>query len=291
MIRKHLGLVALSVALFACGEKSSAKSDKSAEPEKEEPPFSGPLTAERLMKAKGKVDTFDEWSGAYEKLEKFLGKPTLVKGNKYGWGVMEGDTCVYMYAEKDDRSKYIKGEKGDMVGTYQQPNKVEKSGALFNYAECTAFAGKEVGPKEDPKAVAPPTDGSAVPLQVYIDNAIIGRSKWDKQKVKLSALAFGMSTTTNTTTNEETVTINMVADKTAAKTIMCTLKKGTPKPEMPDDKEPLLAEGTVKISQWVNGAGDQGYSSDLEDCTVTFLGKTGAAASASAAASAGPPKK
>ena len=291
MHRSPLALLALSISLLSCGEKTSTKSDKSSAAEEEEPPFTGPLTIERVMKAKGKVDTFDEWSGAYEKLERFLGKPTKTKGTKVGWAVSEGDTCAYLYAEKEDRAKYIKGEKGDMVGTYMAPMRVEKGGAIMNYAECIEWTGKEVGPPEDGKAIAPPTDGSTVPLQTVIDNAIAGRSKWDKQQVNVSALANGINVSvTNNDPSTETIIVNMVADQKAGQTIGCTLVKGTPKPDLPGAFEPLVAKGTIAITKWVNGAGESGYAVNLESCTVTFLGKAGAA-SASVAPSATPPKK
>jgi hypothetical protein len=269
MIRHPLRLLILSGLLFACGEKSSSRSDKSASAEQAEPPFTGPLTVARLMKAEGKADIPDDWSAAHEKLERFLGKPTGKKGDRIGWGVIEGDSCAYLYMGPAERPS------SERISVFMSPAKVTRTEAIMTYAECTAFAGKEVGPPEDPKAVAPPTDGSSVALRTYIDNAIIGRSKWDKQRVKLSALANGINVSTaNNDPSTETITVNMVADKAAATTISCTLVKGTPKPELPGAFEPLIAEGTVTISTWVNGVGDTGYSADLKDCTVTFLGKT-----------------
>lgn len=284
----------LFLLLAACGDKSAGSASASASGEAaQEPAFTGPLTGEQLMKAKGRVRVFEDWDKGYARLERLLGKPTRVKDSKHQWAVIEGDSCTYMYAEKDDRSKYQKGETGDMVGTLMEPMKVSKGEALMNYDECLEIAGKSAGPPEDPNAVAPPADGSAVPLQVMLDNAVIGRSKWDGKKVKVSALLFSVSTsqwTSGDKTGESTsVSLVVARDKTDA-TLSCLLKEGAAKPD-PTQYTPVTVEGTVKVAKWMSMGGTSSLKAELIDCTVTVAQPAAPAGSASAApsASAGPP--
>ncbi|MFO0551488.1 MAG: hypothetical protein U0271_24075 [Polyangiaceae bacterium] len=293
--RKWAALLLGLVVLTACDKKSSGDKSASANAASESaaPPFTGTLTTERLLSAKGAVKVFDDWSTALTKLEALVGKPTTVKGNTHVWVVVDGDDCTYMTAEKDDRSKYQKGASGDMLGTYQDPMKVNKNGPSMNYDECMELAGKGSAP-EDPNAKGPPADGSPVSLQDFLDNAVKGRSKWDKKRVKLSAALQSVSESTwsSGSSSGTNVSLQLVvsADNTKS-AVSCMLRTDQTKPASPKAYARVVVEGTVGIRKWLSmGGGPAQLQADLSDCVIVSMedAAPGPATSASATPSAAP---
>jgi hypothetical protein len=237
-------------------------------------PYTGALTGERILGAKDLVKPFDVWDHGLAKLQHQLGKPTRILDKKYGWAVIEGDKCTYVYVEQEEKSKYSKDAKpGElMVGAVLDPMAIEKSGAMMNYGECLKIAGKEVGPPEDPNAPAPPTDGSAVTLERLRDLGIKGRTKWKDQRVKVEAL-FSNSTTASAG-SVSTTTLSRVAKQGDADSTGCVLVAGQPTPGAMQ-YTPITVEGKVTISEWMSGGGESKLSIALEDCKVVALAADG----------------
>jgi len=61
---------------------------------------------------------------------------------------------------------------------------------------CLEITGVTPGPPEDPNAAPPPADGSAVTADVFRTTSLAGRSKWKDQKVAVSGVFGGASTST-----------------------------------------------------------------------------------------------
>ncbi|MBL8933653.1 MAG: hypothetical protein JNM69_03820 [Archangium sp.] len=87
----------------------------------EPPPFSGTLTSKLLLKMKNKAKPYDDFDKAYALFEKALGKPTAATEKQFGWAVVEGDSCTYVFFEKDERSRFFKDQTGFMVGASMPP--------------------------------------------------------------------------------------------------------------------------------------------------------------------------
>jgi hypothetical protein len=188
---KHIALVALSCAGLAgvagCKKKEDAGSGgasggKSAAKVE---PFTGKLTADRIMQARDQVKPFDPWDAGFAKLQALLGPPTRVEGTKHTWSVVEGDSCAYFSVTRDNGADYKM--EGIIVGTVQSPMQTTKgAGPIMNHGECLKAAGVQVGPPEDPNAAGPPADGSPVPLATFRTSVIPGRSKWKDKTVKVA---------------------------------------------------------------------------------------------------------
>ncbi len=243
-------------ALAGCGKKKA--------PPK---PFTGALTADRIMAADNLVQPFDNWDKGLAKLEAQLGKPTRVEDSKYQWAVADGDTCTYVEVEQEDRAKYNKGEKGMMVGAVQSPMTVtKKDGPIMNWRDCLEITGVSAGPPEDPNAPAPPTDGSVVPFDTFMDVAVKGRSKWKDKVVKVSGKYSGTSTATSG--DQKFVTVSLRGDSDAGdRSLSCSLSAGAAEPTATLG-DAMTVEGTVKISEWMTMGGDAGLEAGLESCSV-----------------------
>lgn len=285
----------LAVLLVGCGGGDGASSASASASAAPLTPFTGKLTKERILEAKDVVTLLETWETSLAKMEARLGKPTRVKGEEFGWAVSEGDTCTYVTIEKGPRSEYYKGEPGFIVNLAMTPMSVKKGdGPVMNYRECLEITGVEAGPPEDPNAAPPPADGSPMPVASFTDAAIKGRSKWKGQRVKLIGVLGGIQT--NTTTAGDTKFVSHDArllpiDKDEP-TVTCTLtEKGDEPPKTPGPRALVVAEGKVKVSEYVTLGGDAGFNASLEECTLDFesapaLAKSAAAASGSAAPSA-----
>jgi len=233
---------------------ASASAAKAAPP----PPFTGALTGDRVMGAKGLVRPFDKWDDAQAKLEGQMGKETLAKGDKHMWGVSQGDDCWYTMVEK---------QKDGTVGMVQDPMKVSKGGAIMNWDECLTAAGVRKEAAEDPNAPGPPVDGKPITLARLIDGATKARSKWTGAKLNVGAL-YG-STSTSTSGDKKYVTLSLVATKGEFKnSVSCSLADPSSEPKLVQ-YDPVKATGTVKVNDMISLAGGRSLSVSLEDCAVT----------------------
>lgn len=224
------------------------------------------LTLAQIMAVKIPPNNAGPWKYSYDQIERLLGEPTHLAGGKYGWGAMDGTSCGFIYLYKS------KGQFGDVVVRYNPPTRVEK-GSGWEYAECTTAAGVPPGPPEDPNALAPPADGSPVPVSTFMANVIIGRSKWDKQKVTLVGKGMG-SSTTSTPANPElySVKVLLTGDDTKAGGLYCTLAKGVREPDPSATSGSIIATGTVQIRELVLPTGERILVAGLVDCDFDRVG-------------------
>lgn len=267
-------------ALLGCSrdkqEPSQSSAPSATEASETEAPFTGPLTGERILSTKDKVAPFDDWTKGYGKMERLLGKPTRTKGTEVAWGVIESDTCTYTTMKKEDRALYIKGQTGDMVGTYQPATKHQKADTPpMNWDLCIEAAGKPAGPPEDPNALPPAAEGAVMEVQFVLDNASKARSRWDERRVKVSANlgAVSASTWTSGEKKRESVTVHLIAGEALSPYLRCTLREGEAKPETPDPDThvTVVAEGTVHIAKWLSMEGkDATLEAEFRDCVLTI---------------------
>ena len=221
-------------------------------------PFTGTLTGDRVMGAKGLVRPFDKWDDAQAKLEGQMGKETLAKGDKHMWAAAQGDDCWYTVVEK---------QKDGTVGMVQDPMKVSKGGAIMNWDECLTAAGVRKEAVEDPNAPGPPTDGKPIALASVIDGATKARSKWTGAKLTVSAL-YG-STSTSTSGDKTYKTISLVATKGDFKnSVSCSMSDPNAEPKLMQ-YDPVKATGTVKVNDMISMAGNRSLSVSIEDCAIT----------------------
>lgn len=261
----------LVLSLAACKKKEGdkpAEPTKPAEPAKPAPPpepFTGKLTIERLLGAKGLVDPLAPFAEGMAKLKGQLGEPTRAKDGKYEWAVMEGDDCAYTYVTKEDGAKYK--QTGEVIGMAMTPMKVGKDGPVGNLAECKEILGLTGGPPEDPNAAGPPTDGTAVGVEAFRTGVIPARSKWKGQKVVVTGLFGGM--TTSSSGSDTWITVNLKATPDdAGKPVTCSLPKNSPAPTFAANDK-LDASGTVKVQEWTSmGTGNVTLEAALDECAL-----------------------
>jgi hypothetical protein len=249
------------LALLACNKpdtQQTTTASASASAKAPPAPFTGTLTGDRVMGAKGLANPFDAWDAAQAKLEGQMGKETLAKGDKHMWAVSQGDDCFYTIVEK---------QKDGTVGMVQNPMKVSKGGPIMNWDECLTAAGVRKDAVEDPNAPGPPADGEPIKLADLIDDTTKARSKWTGAKLNATAL-YG-STSTSTSGDKTYKTLSLTATKGDFKnTVSCSL--ADPNAALPNLKQydPITVTGTVKVNEMMNLAGDRSLSVSLEDCAV-----------------------
>lgn len=95
----------------------------------EPPPFSGTLTTKAVLAMKNKAKPFEDFDKTYALFEKALGKPTASTDTHFAWAVVEGERCVYVFFDKDERKKFFKDQTGFMVGAAMPPTEVAKDDA------------------------------------------------------------------------------------------------------------------------------------------------------------------
>ena len=288
MLRASSILALISLSALACAEDSGPATLASASAASSAPsafagasasasasavasaPASAPgvpkLTLAQIMAVKIPPPNPGPWAHAYDQLERLLGKPTHLEDGKYGWGAMDGASCGY--------TRLFKGKDplGEYVSHFVYPTRAEK-GSGYQYAECTTVAGVPPGPPEDPNALAPPVDGSPVPVSTFLANVIIGRSKWDKQKVTLVGKGMG-SSMRSTPANPErySVKVLLTGDDTKAGGLYCTLAKGVREPDPSATSGPIIATGTVQVSELVQPTGERILVAGLVDCDFDRVG-------------------
>jgi hypothetical protein len=217
-------------------------------------PFTGPLTVDLVMASKDLVQPLDSWDDAFATLQGKVGAPTKIDGKKYEWAAMKGDDCAYFEVEKTDGAAYKKD--GLVVGMVQNPMTFGPSGAIMNRAECLELVGK--GVPEDPNVAPPPTDGSAVQVQLFLANAIPGRAKWEGKQVRVVGML--------NSTMGNTMIIYDLADTDRKKDhVECAL-------DAPETRQlvgqTVIAAGTVKLTKVVTGDGKPGFDLTLEHCAL-----------------------
>lgn len=273
MKRTALLASVLVLSIVACKKKEGdqakpAEPSKPAEPAKPAappPPFTGTLTGERILGAKDLVKPMTPWAEGLATLKGQLGEPTRVKDGKHEWAVVEGDDCTYMFVEKEDGAKFQMS--GEIVGMVMSPMKVAKDGPMMNRKDCLAITGVTAGPPEDPNAAGPPADGTAVTVDAFRTDAIAGRSKWKGQKVAVSGIFAGSTTSTSGADSWTTISVKAKADD-AGKPLSCSLPKNTPAPTV-DANAAVTATGTVKINEWTSmGDGATTLEAALDECTL-----------------------
>ena len=256
-------LLLAALALVACNKSESASSttvaSASAAPAPP-PPFTGALTGDRVMGAKGLVHPFMKWSEAGPKLEGQLGKPTHVKDKTQMWAVKQGDDCWYFEAEK---------QADDTVGMVQEPMKVSKGGPVFNWDDClTAANVPREGVAEDPNAPGPPTDGKPITVLALRDGASKGRSKW--QKAKVSVKGFYMSTSHSSSGDKQYASVTLTAAKhDLDNTVSCDLADPSKAPDKLMQYASITVTGDVNVSDSVTLGGTRSVSVSLDHCAVT----------------------
>lgn len=267
-MKRTLFVVSVLAGLAAgCGKKKEEGGKPAPTPEVKPPappapapppaPYTGKLTAERIMGLKQAIGSPPPLAlaEALARAKGQAGEPTKVDGERYGWAVLEGDSCAYA----------IITAKGDQVSMVQSPQTVGKDGPSGNLAECKKMAGIEPGPPEDPNAAAPPADGSAVTTEVFRTTAVVGRSKWKGQEVKVSGVVTGITTSTSGSDSWTTVSLK-ASDKDTASAVSCYSGKNAVVTAKQGDA--VIASGKVKISEWTSGGGETTLEAGLEECAV-----------------------
>lgn len=222
--------------------------------------FTGPLTAERITASKNQTKPFEDWESGKAKLERFLGKPTKVEGKRVTWAVVAGDACTYTYIEKEDRSKYIAGQSGDMVGAYRDPYTSERKNPE---EDCFDAAGSPAFP-EDPGAVPPPADGKPTSAAIVLENATKARSKWEGKKLVIEGLLDRVDLF------DGSGPMLHVIGKAGASDpyLMCEIPKAKKAPPDPGGKAPpIRVEATVHLRKLISSKGVI-LSVELRDCDV-----------------------
>lgn len=267
---KHIIVASVLACACACGGKKEEKSKETGPqvPAAPAAPFTGALTAERVLGARDLVKPFDPWDEGFARLQAQVGAPTRVEGTRHVWAVVEGDACAHFYVTKDDGADYK--VEGTIVGTVQQPVRTTKGGTEGDHNACLKAAGVSVGPPEDPAAAGPPADGSAVALAELRKVVIPGRSKWKDQRVKVSAVLGGISTATSGSDSYVTASLK-AGDDDAEKPLRCSLTKNQTAPADLKPGAAVIAEGKVEIQEWTKG-GDVTLEAALSDCTLAAAG-------------------
>ena len=237
---------------------TTSASASAASPAAPPAPFTGTLTGDRVMGSKDLVRPFQPWADAQAKLEAQMGKATLVKdGKMYMWGVSQGDDCWYVQVEK---------QADNTVGMVQDPMKVSKGGAIFNWDDCQLASGARKEVAEDPNAPGPPV-GKTLSITDLHDGAIKARSKWEKAKVTVKGLF--LNTTTGTANGTDFASISLVGTKGDSKNALgCQLSDPTTAPKKMLQYTPMTVTGTVTVSDMVSLAGNHSVDVGLKDCAI-----------------------
>lgn len=254
-------------AASGSGVASGSASGAGTAPAAKVEPFTGKLTADRIMSARDQVKPFDPWDAGFAKLQALLGPPTRTEGETHSWSVVEGESCTYFSVTREDGAKYKVA--GIIMGAVQQPMQASKgSGPVGNYHACLKAAGVQLGPPEDPNAAGPPADGSPVPLATVRANVIPGRSKWKDKQVKVAA-ALG-SVSTSTSGADRFVTVSLIADlRDKEEPLSCSFEKNADPPVFKLGTA-VIAEGTMAINEWMSmGTGDVKLRASLSNCKIT----------------------
>ncbi len=261
-MNRALFAAALLVACNNPDAQTAAPDAGATTPKAPPPPFTGTLTGERVMGAKGLVHPLEAWTDALPSLEGQMGKATLVKEDKrFLWGASQGDDCFYIEVEKQADGK---------VGMVMEPMKVSKGGAIMSWDDCLSAAGVRKQAVEDPSATPPPTDGKPITVLALLDGAKKARSKWTGAKVTVSGLY--MNTTNLQSNGVPLANVAITAAKAdLANVIQCSLTDALSAPSTMRQYAPITVTGTVKVNDMITGGGERVLDVDLDACSI---GKT-----------------
>lgn len=228
-------------------------------------PFTGPLTPDRVLSARGLLDgALPPWDVALARVEQYLGKATKVEGRRWWWAAVEGDRCAYTYLERQDGKPM--GVDTDL-GSMMTPMAVAKDGPIGNRRECLAVLGITPGPAEDPAAPGPPTDGTPVTAQAFRTGAVVARSRWVGQTVGVVGVVATASVTTGNADRFTTVGVKDSATD-AERPVSCNLPRNAKAPALATGAA-VIATGKVRIAEWTSvGSGDVTVEAMLDDCAL-----------------------
>lgn len=248
-----------ALALLACNKTEASRPTAEAGAAPPPPaPFTGALTGDRVMGSKKLVRPFDAWPDAQAKLEAQMGKPTLVKDDKYSWAVAQGDDCFYTQVEK---------QKDGTVGMVMEPMKVSKGGAIVNWDDCLTAAGVRKEAAEDPNAPGPPTDGKAISVIELRDGASKARSKWNGASVTVKGLY--MNVTNLQSNGVPMANVAITAAKADLKNVIsCNLADPKTAPSKALQYDPITVQGAVKVRDMLTLGGEKVIDVDLDGCKV-----------------------
>jgi hypothetical protein len=264
MATRWTSWLALGVSLLGCSDGAPGSSTTAQATLAPAPAFSGPLTSERVLSARGLVRPLDPWLGALEKLEAKLGKPTRVDNGFYEWSVLEGDTCTLLQIERVDDGRYLPdGSREVVVGLAFEPLKATPRSEPDAYKTCVAVTR---GAPPPARASSPPALEESAPQAAAPSIAELQRdaAKWAWKRVKLKGLLKGVSKTSmksgDTTVELRSATI-VASEEPGAAEITCALRAATEAPSL-SSRAPVVADGVVSID-------DGGGPPSLEDCTLS----------------------
>lgn len=213
-----------------------------------------------MLAAGGLASPGDRWAPALAKLEAQLGKPARIRpdGTRV-WVAVEGTRCAHLdIARTDD----------DVVGLALPPEVTDKGGDAEAYRSCMAAAGVDLGPPDDANAAGPPTGGSVVPLEMFVDLAVKARSKWKGKRVRVLATLLEVSSTSMS--SQELKVASSAATLVPSKekkmpAVACVLRREDPGAGLPA-LATVVAEGVVELRDASDGS--FGYEPALVDCTL-----------------------
>lgn len=103
----------------------------------------GPLTPAAILASADAVAPFHPWAGALAEMQRRLGKPTRVDGDRYAWAVMDGEDCVGTFMEHmtGPAMTTAKGSSTEQVGTYMAGQRFEAGSGNPYFDDCVKDAG------------------------------------------------------------------------------------------------------------------------------------------------------
>lgn len=262
MRRLHLRSLTLALACLAkvaCSGPSQKAGASSSASARTPPPFTGTVTIERLLAAQGLAAPGERWGPALAKLEAQVGKPARVRedGTRV-WVAIEPSRCALLEVARTEE---------DLVGLVLPAAVTERAGDAEAYRSCMAAAGVDLGPPEDGNAAGPPTGGSVVPLEMFVDLAVKARSKWKGKRVRVLGALLDISSTSMSAGDHKVASESATLAPSAEKrkpAVACALRReeraGVAAPSM------VVAEGVVELREATDGS--FGYEPALSDCVL-----------------------
>ncbi len=270
-------VLALALALAACKSSSdpspptptsSASAERPAAPTAAEPPgpppYTGPMTLERITASRGIVKDFDAWSTAYPKVVGKLGEAARISkgsfGERYEWAFAEDTTCVSFSLVK----AVLVGSTVAKVGQQEDPKKSSMPAALKGdgvdwrpFTECLAILGKKPGlPADDPKVPGPKAVVTIAELQSGVERA---PNKWLGKTVTVKGTYEGISMGAELIVGE---------GNGSKRSLLCHPPEGKKPPAQKGVSEKITVQGKVHDPRVLLGSADTGFKPDLAECTV-----------------------
>lgn len=113
-MRARSGLALLLLLAAASGCKKEGKDEKpagapAAAPVPSAPPYTGPLTVERLEQARKSTAPNQPWTTSLAALRAVVGEPTKVDGDIHGWYLLQGEECHFLEVVRDAQRDVVAG--------------------------------------------------------------------------------------------------------------------------------------------------------------------------------------